>query len=144
MKVNTIKLISTLLFAAQVVAQTPCVISGTLTCPSPLICTPTESPPATGLQSGECITPAPPGPTSACLVSNPVTTCSVTTQTCSPFYTTCTSSNCLGTCISAPTPPPQGKPCDVHGWKGQCPDHSECVPAPGCQPWYCPGHCEKK
>jgi len=116
-----------------------CAMTGTPTCPSPLTCTPTEPPPPSGVQSGVCITPNPPGPTSACLVSNAVTTCSHATETCSPFSASCTTLNCLGTCVTAPTPTPRSCQFDH-----QCGRGWRCVRKPGshCGPSErCPGIC---
>jgi len=102
---------------------TPCVVSGSPTCSTPLTCTPTESSTPGQPWGGVCITPAPPGPTSACLVSNPVTTCSHTTETCSPFSSTCTTANCLGTCVAGPTASPTPRECyrrEDCGWGWKC------------------------
>jgi len=122
--------------------QTPCVVSGTPTCPTPLVCTPTEISTAGQPWSGACITTAPPGPTSACLVSNAVTTCSQATETCSPFATSCTSADCLGTCVSAPTP--TATACT---FEEECGYGYRCVRKPGVNcglpSRHCPGVCRK-
>jgi len=120
--------------------QTPCAIGDpTSTCPTPLTCTPTEPPPPTGAQGGVCITPAPPGPSSACIVDSPITTCSGPFS-CSAFFSTCTTSACLGTCVSEPTPPPPKRCTEPY----QCGRGARCAKRPGswCEPSpWCPGIC---
>lgn len=122
----------------------PCIMSSTLTCPSPLQCTPTESSTMSKPWHGVCFTTAPPGPTSACLVSNPVTKCSKAMETCKPFAASCTSSNCLGTCVSAPTPTPPVKSCTC---EEECAWGERCARKPGANcgvpSRHCPGVCRE-
>jgi hypothetical protein len=119
-----------------------CVMTGTPTCSTPLTCTPTETSTPGQPWHGVCVTPVPPGPTSACLVSNTVTSCSKPTETCAPFSSTCTTSNCLGTCVATPSPTPTG--CRGHH---DCKRGQKCVRKPGshCSPGpYCEGICQRR
>lgn len=127
---------------------TGCVMSGTPTCVSPSTCTPTMSPTPGVPQGGVCITPAPPGPSSACLVFNTATACSESRETCAPFYEDCTTRDCLGTCIGGPTPIPKPHPheCGHHRW-AKCGRGWHCERREGhnCGPGAkCPGVCRKE
>ncbi|KAE9365473.1 hypothetical protein N431DRAFT_101399 [Stipitochalara longipes BDJ] len=82
----------------------PCIMNGPPpSCPTPLICTPTEYSTQGQPWNGECITPLPPKPTfTPCIMSDPTSICS-SPYKCVPTEYTRPGQPWHGACITSPT-----------------------------------------